>query len=157
MSRSWTQESHSAWWATALMARWPGGASAMVDQSSSPSEAKRSVSAAVEATNRSSTSLDGISWVPATRSAGEDTGSKVARNRVGSPFSPDAMENAQKLLVLSRWTMTSRFVHPSHRLGCAHWSSVNPSSAAASRRRWRTVGSRIADGGPSSRMRGSAS
>ena len=70
-----------------------------------------------------------------TSAAGQATGSKVARNSVGVPASPWEIENAQNVLVLSKCTITSRADHPSHRLGVAHWSSVNPASRPASRRR----------------------
>src|SRR3954453_11785642 len=71
---------------------------------------------------------------------GLETGSNVARNRVGSPRSPDAIEMAQNWLVPTRCATTSATVQPSHRLGARHWSSLIDASTSASRRRWRNSG-----------------
>jgi hypothetical protein len=95
--------------------------------------------------------------VEATSCAGDETGSNVASNVVGSPRRPWAMANDQNELVLSRWTMTSRFDHPSHRLGCDHCSVPNCVTASASRRRWRMTGSATSVGTPSSTTTGSPS
>ena len=83
MSRSWTHESHSAWWASALMATCPGGASAVERHPSSSSDSSAASSASVDATKRSSTSASGIAALASTSCAGTDTGSNPSRKRVG--------------------------------------------------------------------------
>ena len=109
----------------------------------------------MEAAKPSSTSAVVRPAAASTSSAGEATGPNVARNSVREPAAPAPIVAAQNALVLSRWTITSRDDHPSHRLGWDHSASVKAASAAASRSRWRMVGSAIAAGSPSRLMIGS--
>ena len=94
------------------------------------------------------------SW--STSCAGEATGSKAARNRVGSPARPGLIERAQKSLVLIRWVTTSCTVQPSQRLGCCHSSSRRSPSRASSRRRCCTIGCGAGRRGTSTAMSGGA-
>ena len=57
-----------------------------------------------------------------TSSAGEATGSKVARYCVGVPARPAWIDRAQNPLVLARWVTTSCTLQPAHRLGHCHSS-----------------------------------
>ena len=106
-------------------------------------------SASTLAVNDAATSGPDFSAAPATIWAGVATGSNMVRKRDGSPCKPAESANAQNPLVLSRWTITSRTVQPSQRLGVAHWPSVRPARRVATRRRWRSVGAPTAAGSPS--------